>query len=133
MQKTIGYVTEKEKRLIIPNLLMIARSTFTLPEDGSTNHRGTIKAKAMNLLNRELEGHFDTALGMFVFNRTELPSNECQRYRSIADLSEASLFRSKLGEFSILQYDRENQTVAVTLHHQVNTCRKTIFFLPGLR
>ena len=117
----------KGKEATEPNLLTIDRPLFTLPADGSTNHRGTIKDKAMDVLNKELEGHFDSILGMFVFNRTILPTNECQRYRSIADISEASLFRSNLGDFSILQYTRDNQTVVITLHHHVTSCRQTIY------
>ena len=81
----------------------------------------------MDVLNKELDGHFDSVLGMFVFNRTILPTTECQRYRSIADIPEASLLKSKLGDFYILQYTRDNQTVAITLHHQVISCRRAMY------
>ena len=60
-------------------------------------------------------------------NQTTLPATECQQYRSIADSSEASLFKSKLGDFSILRYTRENQTIAVTLDDQVTSCGRAMY------
>ena len=121
------YVIAKGKKLLFPNLLTIDRSPFDLPSDSSTNQRKSIKDKAMNMLNMELESYFDSALGVFVMNRTTLPSTECQQFRSIADISEASLFKSKLGDFSILRYTRENQTVAVTLDDQVTSCGQVMY------
>ena len=100
VSKRTGYVTAKGNKLLIPNLLTIDRSPLT--SDGSTNQRKSIKDTAMDKLNMELESYFDSTLGVFVMNRTTLPANECQRYRSIADISDASLFKSKLGDFSIL-------------------------------
>ena len=60
----------------------------------------------------ELESYFDAVLGVFVMNVTDLPTNECQHLKSIADLSEASLYRSKLGNFSILRYEREKWMIS---------------------
>ena len=84
--KRIGYVTAKGRKLIIPNLISIERSPFKLPTDGSSNHRASLKDMAIDVLNKELEGHFDSALGTFVFNRTVLPTTDCEQYRSMADI-----------------------------------------------
>ena len=61
-----GYVTAKGNKLLIPNLLTIDRSPLT--SDGSTNQRKSIKDKAINMLNMELESYFNSALGVFVMN-----------------------------------------------------------------
>ena len=83
---------------------------------------------AIDVLNKELEGHFDAALGIFVFNRTVLPTNECeQQYRSMADISKGLLFRSKLGEFSILRYTRDYETIAITLDEQTKSCGRAMY------
>ena len=107
---------------MIPNLISIERSPFKLPTDGSSNHRASLKDMAVDILNKELEGHFDSALGTFVFNRTVLPTTDCEQYRSMADISEGLLFKSKLGEFSILRYIRETETIAITLDQQTTSC-----------
>ena len=125
--KRTGYVIAKGNKLLIPNLLTIDRSPFNLPSDSSTNQRKSIKDKAMSMLNMELESYFDSVLGVFVMNRTTLPSTKCQRFRSIADISEASLFKSKLGNFSILRYTHDNKTVAVTLDDEVTSYGRAMY------
>ena len=45
----------------------------------------------------------------------------------IADIPDASLFKSKLGDFSILRYTRDNQTIAVTLDDQVTSCGRAMY------
>ena len=82
---------------------------------------------AIDVLNKELEGHFDSALGTFVFNRTVLPTTECEQYRSMADISKGLLFRSKLGEFLILRYTRDNETIAITLDEQTKSRGRAMY------
>ena len=127
VMKRTGYVTAKGKKLVIPNVISIERSPFKLPTDGSSNHRGLLKDMAIDVLNKELEGHFDSALAIFVFNRTVLPTNECEQYGSMADISEGLLFKSKLGEFPILHYTRENETIAITLDQQTTSCGRAMY------
>ena len=82
---------------------------------------------AVDVLNKELEGHFDSALGTFVFNRTVLQRTDCEQYRSMADISEGLLFKSKLGELSLLHYTRENDTIAITLDQQTTSCGRAMY------
>ena len=76
----------------------------------------------IDILNKDLEGYQDAALGTIVFNKTKIPKTNCEEYRSVAEINEGMLYRSKLGEFSILKYVRDGETVAVTID---NWDRKT--------
>ena len=89
VSKSTAYVKAKGNKLVVPNLLTIDR---TSPR-GSTNQRKSLKDTDINKEHRDLESYFDSTLGVIVMNRTTLPANSCQRYRSIADISEASLFK----------------------------------------
>ena len=40
----------------------------------------------------------------------------------MAEIEKGILFKSKLGEFSILRYTRENDTIAVTIDQQTKSC-----------
>ena len=57
-------------------------------------------------MNGELESYNDSVMGVFVFNKTGLPNNECQHLKSIANIETTSLYMSKLGFFSILKYEK---------------------------
>ena len=108
-------------------MLSIERPPFNLPTDGSSNHRGTLNAKVIDIHNQELESHVDAAVGVFVFNKTSLPKNDCEKFRSMADIEEGLLYKAKIGNYSILRYSRDNETVAVTLTEQTSACGHNMF------
>ena len=114
VHKSTAYITTKGNKLIVPNLLTISR---THPQE-STNqksHRSHIDQEQIDQEDRDLEDYFDATPGVIVFNRASLPANKCERFRSISDVPDASLFKSKIADFSILRYLRENQSVSIIL------------------
>ena len=78
-------------------------------------------------MNVDLEGYHDAALGTIVFNKTGLPRTECEQYRSVAEIEEGLLFRSKLDDFSLFKYTRNNDTVAVTIDQQTSSCERAMY------
>ena len=79
------------------------------------------------MINKDLEGYHEAALGTIVFNKTKIPRTECEDYRSVAEIKEGLLFRSKLGDFSIFKYTRENDPVAVTIDQQTKLCERAMY------
>ena len=79
------------------------------------------------MMNKDLEGYHDAALGTIVFNKTKIPRTECEEYRSVAEIKEGMLYRSKLGDFSIFKYTRDNDTVAVTIDQQTRSCNRAMY------
>ena len=45
----------------------------------------------------------------------------------MAEIEKGLLSKSKLGEFSILRYTRENDTIAVTIDQQTKSCGKAMY------
>ena len=123
VSKSTAYVTAKRNKLVVPNILTIDRTSSR----ESTNQRKSLQDKDIDQEHRDLENYFDSTLGVIVLNRTTLPANRCQQYRSIIDISGASLFKSKLGDFSILRYLHENQTIAITLDDKINSCGRDMY------
>ena len=97
----IGYIVRQGKKLVIPDLISTERSTAETSKDESSEHRTTVNNIGLDIMNEDLEGHHDSALGTIVFNKTGLPRTECEQYRSVAEREEGLLFKSKLGDFSI--------------------------------
>ena len=89
---------------MIPDLISIERSTVKPSNDDPSKHRTSINNMGLDIMNEDLEGHYDSALGTVVFNKTGLPRTECEQYRSVAEIEEGLLFTSKLGDFSIFRY-----------------------------
>ena len=69
-----------------------------------------------NIIEHELAGYRDTSVGTVVFNKTSLPQNRCEEFRSVARISDGLLFRSKLNNFFIYQYSRDGESIAITLN-----------------
>ena len=119
--KSTAYITTKGNKLIVPNVLTFSR-THPIESTNQKSHKSHIDQE-----HRDLEDYFDATLGVIVFNRVSLPANKCERYRSISDIPDASLFKSKIADFSILRYLRENQSVAITLDTMYKeTCIKQV-------
>ena len=74
----------QEKKLVIPDIISIERSTAETSKDESLEHRTTINNIGLDIMNEDLEGHHDTTLGTIVFNKTGLPRTEYEQYRSVA-------------------------------------------------
>ena len=116
VQKKTGYITNKGKKLIISDLISIERTSNESSTDGKSGKMATINNIGLDILNKNLEGYKDSALGTVVFNKTGLPKSDCETYRSVAEINEGMLYRFKLDDFSIFKYTRDNETVAVTLN-----------------
>ena len=78
-------------------------------------------------MNKDLEGYHDAGLGTIVFNKTKIPKTGFKEYRSVGEIKEGMLYRSKLGEFSIFKYTRDNETVAVTIDQQMRSCNRAMY------
>ena len=83
--------------------------------------RTTISNIGLDMMNKDLEGYHDAALGTIVFNKTKILKTDCEEYRSVAEIKDGMLNRSKLGNFSIFKYTRDGETVAVTIDQQTRS------------
>ena len=90
-------------------------------------HRSHISQEKWDEEDKKLEDYYDATLGVIVFSTTGLPTTECERFRSISNIRNAQLFRSKISDFSILRYNRGGQSVSVTLETKVNSCGRAMF------
>ena len=99
MQKTKAYIIEEGKKLIVPNTLAITRNRNEDIEEILDNvHYKSVGGKR-NI--NELESYEDVNIGRVIFNRTNLPRNKCEEYRSIARIEDGELLQSKLERFAI--------------------------------
>ena len=73
-------------------------------------------------------------MGTIVFNRTNLPRNKCQELISVAQIEDGQLFHSKIDKFSIYQYERDEELVAITLNQNVKSCGRVLYRtgIPGI-
>ena len=62
-----------------------------------------------------------------MFNRTNLPRNRCQEFRSITQIEDGQLFHSKLDKFAIYRYERDGEQVAITLNQNIKTCDRVLY------
>ena len=87
-----------------------------------------------NLIEYELEGYRDATVGTVVFNRTVLPQNRCEEFRSVTQIPDGLLFRSKVDNFFIYQYSRDEELVAITLNQNIKPCGRTLYRtgIPGV-
>ena len=125
VQKTRAYIIEEGKRLIVPNTLAITRSRDEEIEDilDSDHYKNVGGKRNIN----ELESYTDANVGTIVFNRTNLPRNRCQEYRSIANIENGQLFHSKLDNYAIYRYERDEEQVAITLNQNIKTCGRVLY------
>ena len=83
--KTKAYIIDEGKKMVIPNVLSINRSREQTIEEILDN--SYYKNDGFNLVEHELEGYRDATVGTVVFNRTSLPRNKRQEFRSVAQNS----------------------------------------------
>ena len=79
------------------------------------------------MIEHELESYTDANVGTIVFNRTNLPRNRCQEFRSVAKIEDGQLFHSKTDKFSIYRYERDEEQVAITLNQNMKTCGRVLY------
>ena len=80
-----------------------------------------------NIIEYELEGYRDKSVGTIVFNKTTLPQNRCEEFRSVAKITDGLLFRSKLNSFFIYQYSRDGESIAITLNQNARSCGRKLY------
>ena len=54
-------------------MIAIERSTNENSKDVASGQRTTVSNIGLDMMNKDLEGYHDTALGTIVFNKTEIP------------------------------------------------------------
>ena len=111
--------------MIIPNVLCINRSKDQTAEEVLEN--SSYRDMGFNLVKYELEGYRDATVGTVVFDRTVLPQNKCQEFRSVAQIRDGLLYQSKVDNFSIYQYSRDEELVAIILNKSVKSCGRTLY------
>ena len=57
----------------------------------------------------ELESYVDVRLGRIIFNRTMVPRNTCEEFRSVAKIETGGLYMSKIDNFGIYTYYRDGE------------------------
>ena len=91
------------KRLVIPDMVTIERTANETLKDVTSGQKTTISDMGIDILSKDLEGYQDAALGTIVFNKTKITKTNCEEYRSMAEINEGMLCRSKLGDFLIFK------------------------------
>ena len=75
----------------------------------------------------EVESYVDVSLGRIIFNRTNISRNTCQEFRSITRIESGGLYESKIDNYSIFQYYRDGERIAVTLSQRTRVCGRILF------
>ena len=84
VQKSQGYIIDEGRSLILPNTLVIPRDRNVEIENilDNSHYKSTGGKRNTN----ELESYVDVNLGRIIFNRTNIPRNTCQEYRSVTKI-----------------------------------------------
>ena len=125
VEKVEAFITSSGNKLIIPNKIEINRRRNIRRE--RLIDRISYKNIGMENNINFLESYRDLAYGTIVFNISGLPRNECEAFRSVNKISSGELLKSKLGDFSILKYSQEEESIAVTLNKKVRICGREMF------
>ena len=73
VQKKIGYIVNQGKRLVIPDMVTIERTANETSKDVISGQKTTISNMGIDILNKDLEGYQNAALGTIVFYKTKIP------------------------------------------------------------
>ena len=105
--KTKAYIVDDGLKMIIPNILSINRSRDQTAE----------KVLENSSFEYELEG----PIGPFYLETD-------------AQIPDGQLFHSKVDNFYIFQYERDEELVAITLNQNVKSCGRTVYRtgIPGI-
>ena len=83
---------------MIPELLTINRTEQGTYDDSSLGQKVN-NNMGLERINEDLESYRDNAMGTIVFNKTMVPKTSCDEFRSVAEITDGALYRSKSGEF----------------------------------
>ena len=83
VQKKVGYIVKQGKKLVVPDMIAIGRTTKENSKDVASKQRTTVINIGIDMMNIDLEDYHDAALGTIVFNKTKIPRTECEEYRSV--------------------------------------------------
>ena len=92
VMKQTAYIIDNDQKIVIPNLLSFNRKEDKTVEEFLEN--SSVKDMGFNINEYELEGYKDMSVGTIVFNKTTLPQNRCQHFRSVDKITDGLLFRS---------------------------------------
>ena len=84
-------------------MITIERSAHENSKNVASEQRSRVSNIGLDMMNKDLEGYHDAALGTIVFNKTKIPRTDCEQYRSVAEIKEGLLFRSKLEQLLDIQ------------------------------
>ena len=111
--------------LILPNTLVIKRNRDENIENMLDNSHYKHTGGKMNT--NELESYVDVSLGRIIFNRTNIPRKSCQEFKTVARIESGGLYKSKIDNYSIYQYYREDERIGVTLSQRTNICGRMLY------
>ena len=77
VQKKIGYIVNQGKGLVIPDMIIIERRANETLKDVTSGQRTTISNIGLDMINKDLKGYHDAALGTIVFNERKIPKTDC--------------------------------------------------------
>ena len=89
VQKIQGYIIDEGRRLVLPNTLVIDRERDVKIENMLDSSHYKHSGGRMN--SNELESYVDVSLGRIIFNRTMVPRNTCEEFRSVAKFETGGL------------------------------------------
>ena len=76
-RKKIGYIVKHGKKLVVPDLITIERTSNEDLKDVTSGQKTTISNIGLDMINKDLEGYHDAALGTIVFDKTKIPETDC--------------------------------------------------------
>ena len=85
--------------MVLPNTLVIARTRNEEIENILDNSHYKSVGGRRNA--NELESYIDANIGRIIFNRTNIPRDRCQEYRSVTKIEDGELYHSKLDDYAI--------------------------------
>ena len=91
VQKSQGYIVNEGKSLVLPNTLVITRDRDVNIENMLDNSHYKHTGGKMNT--NEMESYVDVSLGRIIFNRTNIPRNSCQEFRTVARIESGGLYK----------------------------------------
>ena len=123
--KQTAYIIDNDQKIVIPNLLAFIQTEDKTVEEFLEN--SSVKDLGFNIIEYELEGYKYTSVGTIVFNKTTLPQNRCQHFRSVAKITDGLLSRSKSNSFFIYHYSRDGESIVITLNQNIRSCGKKLY------
>ena len=90
VMKQTAYIIDDGRKMVIPNLITVNRTEEKTSEDSSLE-KNSFSDMGLEIINNDLEGYRDAALGTIVFNKTTVPKTRCDEFCSVAKITDGLL------------------------------------------